>query len=676
MSTIYSITVLKHTTAVYGRIGLWMPVMAILLLLNSTLQAQAYSELEKGRLYDTASINAALKKGKTLRFDLPDSSYYYISKSLQSSYKLDYGEGIIGSLAEIGRWYYGTNIEMSIWSAQTALKEYERRKLTNNTLKDQIFLLLAKSYESKAVLDSAAYYYYYLNEEIEKGEIKDPYFELTLYSNLALFWLNNSDNVNIEYAQPVRHFIEKGQVILAHLPVSANTFADFYQMQAFYYESISHFDSARYFFLKQVELCENNNPMPSNLSSVLLNISNTYIMENRPVEAWPYLNRAIQLIQTRSSQERNRITANLQMATLHHLQQQHQQCIAILDSTWRNFNMNVLSKDVIDAYKLYGDSYEALGKTEKALVYKNTYIALIDSFVKQDKLNMMYKLESRYRLSEKDKKLAEQNLLISYTENKAREKNFWVAGISTIAITVFLVFLLWMRSNKHKQRLLTYSFEKQMEIERLTYSIQGEEKERNRIARELHDGIGGLLAAAKINLDLVKKEYHFNNESNFMEVIQLVDQASSDLRKTAHNMMPEILIQDGLIRALEQYCNSIASKTPTHIYFEVLGVPVKLKAPLELSLYRIVQELVHNVLKHSKATEAFIQISFSEEELNIAVEDNGIGMPAGTVSGLGIRSIHDRVKAINGKISIETGYAKGTSVYIIIDLQKENIETV
>jgi signal transduction histidine kinase len=650
----------------------------LLFVFNTPASSQLYSELEKGNLYDTASINKALKKGKAIRFTFPDSSYYYYAKSLQSSYRLNYGEGIVSSLNEMGRWYYSSNIDLAILNAQTALKEYDYQKLNNNTLKDQVFLLLAKSYEGKGILDSAAYYYYYLNEEIEKGKIKDPYFELSLYTTLALFWLNNSDKIGVEYAEPVKNFIIKGQHTLSRVPASANSYADLYQLQAFYYQSIARFDSARFYFLKQVELCETNTPMPSNLPSVLLNISNTYILENKPAEAIPYLMKAIGMFKSAGSQERYQIIANLQLATAYYLQKKYKECLFVLNGTWRNFNMNVLTKEIIDAYKIYGDSYEALGMKDKAMTYKNTYINLYDSFVRADKLNMMYKLESRYRLSEKDKKLAEQNLTISLAENNAHQKNFWVAGLSFIAFATILIFILWQRSNRHKQRLQAYSFEKQIEISRLTYTIQGEEKERNRIASELHDGIGGLLAAAKINLDLVKKEYHFNNESNFIEVIHLIDQAASDLRKTAHNMMPEILMQDGLMKALEQFCNSIAAKNTTSIYFEILGSPVKLNEALELSLYRIVQELVHNIIKHAKATEAFIQISFSEEELNITVEDNGIGMSVinENARGMGIKSIHDRVKAINGKINFESGYARGTSIYINIDLQKENIKTI
>jgi signal transduction histidine kinase len=481
----------------------------------------------------------------------------------------------------------------------------------------------------------------------------------------------------VEYARPLKNFIDKAQVTLSHMPSNPVTDAGFYQLQAIYYCSIGNYDSARYFFRKHIELCEKTVPMPSNLPSIYLNLGNTYILENRPAEAIPYINKTRSLNKGVPAHERYYITANLHLAHAYYQQKRYTACLAILDSTWKQFKINFLNEDIIDAYKIYGDSYEALGMKEKAIAYKNTYINLYDSFVKRDKLNTMYKMESRYRLSEKDKKLAEQNLTISQAENDARKKNFWVAAISFFTVVVFLVFILWLRNSRHKQRLQAVSFEKQMEIGRLTYSIQGEEKERKRIAAELHDGVVGLLIAARINLDLVKKEYHFSNESNFMEGLQLIDQAASDLRKTAHNMMPEILMQDGLLKALEQFCNSIAASNTTSIYFEILGTPVKLKPSLELALYRIVQELVQNIIKHAKATEAFIQVSFFEKELTITVEDNGVGMDTNaTVKGIGIKNIYDRVKAINGKIFIESSNAKGTAIYINLDLHKENLETV
>lgn len=641
------------------------------------LQAQLISDTEHDGLQDTAVIQRLIQAGRNLKHAHPDSSLYYYQKALHASYGANYGEGVVSSLFEISRWYYSSNIQLSLQHAAAALKEYQKQHLSNNTLKSQVYLSLAKGYETTAVMDSAAYYYYYLNEEVDKGRIKDPYFELSLYTTLALFWLNNSNDIDVEYARPLKNFIDKAKVTLSHLPANATTDAGFYQLQAIYYCSIANYDSARFFFRKHIELCEKTVPMPSNLPSIYLNLGNTYIMENRPAEAIPYIHKVKSMYKGMPSQERYYITANLQLANAYYQQKRYAACLAILDSTWKQFKINYLNKDIIDAYKIYGDSYEALGMKEQAIAYKNTYITLYDSFVKKDKLNTMYKMESRYRLSEKDKKLAEQNLTISRAENDARRKNFWVVAISFVTVVVFLVFLLWLRNSRHKQRLQAISFEKQMEISRLSYSIQGEEKERKRIAAELHDGVVGLLVAARINLDLVKKEYHFNNESNFMEGLQLIDQAASDLRKTAHNMMPEILMQDGLLKALEQFCNSIAASNTTSIYFEIIGTPVKLKASLELALYRIVQELVQNIIKHARATEAFIQVSFFESELTITVEDNGVGMDINASGkGIGIKNIYDRVKAINGKIFIESSNTKGTAIYINLDLHKENLETV
>ncbi|BAV08635.1 sensory box histidine kinase [Filimonas lacunae] len=648
----------------------------MLFLFPLAASAQQLTRPEGSNLQDTAAIHRLLKTGRSIKHSFPDSAFYYFNKALIGSYGANYSEGVVLAQYELSRWYYNSNIQLSINSACAALTEFEKEHLTNNTLKCQVYLALAKAYEANAKIDSAAYYYYYLNEEVDKGRIKDPYFEVSLYTTLALFWLNSDNQLDPEFAKPLKNFIDKAQHTLNQLPDNSSTNASFYQLQAIYYLSINRYDSARFYLQKQLALCENTTPMPSSMASVLLNISNAYVMEHKPGEAIPYINRVRSTYKSIPTQDRYYITANLHLADVYFQQKKYGECIRILDSTWHYCKVNFVNKDVADAYKIYGDSYEKLGMKDQALTYKNLYITLYDSLAKRDRLNMSYKMESRYRLAEKDKKLAEQNLTISQAENDARRKNFWVAAISFLAILMILVAILWLRNIRHAQRLQTYQFEKQMEISRLTYTIQGEEKERRRIAAELHDGIVGLLVAAKINLNLVKKEYHFSNESNFTEGLQLIDQAASDLRKTAHNMMPEILMQDGLLKALEQFCNSIAANNTTSIYFEIVGTPVKLKSSLELALYRIVQELVHNIIKHARATEAMIQINFFENELSITVEDNGVGMDVHTTTqGIGIKSIYDRVKAINGNITIESGYSKGTSIYINLDLHKENLET-
>ncbi len=114
---------------------------------------------------------------------------------------------------------------------------------------------------------------------------------------------------------------------------------------------------------------------------------------------------------------------------------------------------NYLTKEVIEAYKIAGDAFEAIGNMNKAIQYKNIYIRLHDSLMKKDKLDMMNRLQIKYRMAEKDKELAEQKLITAEAESRVRKKNFWIAGISMITVFLLIVFGLWRRNIQHKQHL-------------------------------------------------------------------------------------------------------------------------------------------------------------------------------------------------------------------------------
>ncbi len=217
-----------------------------------------------------------------------------------------------------------------------------------------------------------------------------------------------------------------------------------------------------------------------------------------------------------------------------------------------------------------------------------------------------------------------------------------------------------------------------MEIANLNATIEGAEKERIRIARELHDGIGGLLAAAKRDFEMVKISYDLHNKPDFTHGLVLLGEASAELRKTAHNMMPEILLQEGLVEAVAYFCHSVASNKTTRIHFQTIGAIPKFNSAFELTTYRIVQELVHNILKHAQASEALIQMSFSEELFDLTIEDNGIGIPENIMvktRGIGLKSIEDRLRTINGKMTIQKLQGHGTGIYLEIPIQKETVLT-
>jgi signal transduction histidine kinase len=153
---------------------------------------------------------------------------------------------------------------------------------------------------------------------------------------------------------------------------------------------------------------------------------------------------------------------------------------------------------------------------------------------------------------------------------------------------------------------------------------------------------------------------------DFLEVMELLDEASADLRKTAHNLMPEILLQEGLAKATRLFCERVSKGHSLEIIYETWGKSRPLAGDIELTAYRIIQEMINNILKHAGATQALVQIVFHDSQLCITVEDNGRGIPgiANGKEGVGLQTIRERVKLLNGQIDIAGKPGKGTSVYI------------
>lgn len=670
---------------------LWNPMVKfavfklIILFLACTTYAQVGAPIMLSENCDTAEVDLYIKRSKQIMESRNDSAFYYLNRAVQQSYHCNFNDRIVRSLVELGAWYYSHDIDQAISYSHLALQEYENRNKTKPHRLDIIYKaynVLAKAFESKGVIDSSAYYFYMLNDAIEKGIMTDAEYAVSVYSQLALFWINSNWDINNGYIEPTRLFIEKSRKAEVQLKDSSLQKYISCMLQGAYYFCIKQYDSSRYYYLEFLK--QRNRVGTSNVtweSAMYLNISETYLAENRSEEAIDYIQKTLALPGL-SGFPRYRLLAQLYLAKAFYQQKKYASSVQSFVTTMNDVNsINFLTKEVIEAYKIAGDSYEALGDMNKAVQFKNTYIRLHDSLMKKDKLDMMNRLQIKYRMAEKDKELAEQQLIIAETESRVRKKNFWIAGISTITVFLLIVFGLWRRNIQHKQQLQQEeinNFQQKMEIANLNATIEGAEKERIRIARELHDGIGGLLAAAKRDFEMVKMDYHLHNKPDYTHGLLLLGEASAELRKTAHNMMPEILLQEGLVEAVAYFCHTVASNKTTQIHFQTVGPIQKFSPAFELTTYRIVQELVHNILKHAQASEALIQMSFSETLLDLTIEDNGIGIPNDVMTktkGMGLKSIEDRLRTINGKMTIQKLSGHGTGIYLEVPIQKETVLT-
>ena len=157
----------------------------------------------------------------------------------------------------------------------------------------------------------------------------------------------------------------------------------------------------------------------------------------------------------------------------------------------------------------------------------------------------------------------------------------------------------------------------------------------------------------------------------FERSLDMLDTSIKELRRVAHNMMPEMLIKFGLDEALKEYCNTINSTQLFKIKYQSLGMEKRLENSTEIIIYRIVQELLNNIMKHSQASEAFVQLIREETRLNIGVEDNGKGFDIALLKnnrGAGLTSIYSRVDYLKGTLDINSEVGKGTLINIEFNL--------
>ena len=242
-------------------------------------------------------------------------------------------------------------------------------------------------------------------------------------------------------------------------------------------------------------------------------------------------------------------------------------------------------------------------------------------------------------------------------------------------IVGFLVY----RNLRHRQQLAKQQdelqqqrireLEKDKQLEAVDSMLQGQEEERSRLAKDLHDGLGGLLSGVKFSLSNMKDNLIItpDNMTVFERSLDMLDTSIKELRRVAHNMMPELLTKFGLDEALKEYCNSINATNLLSVKYQSIGMDTRIEKSAEIIIYRIIQELLNNIMKHAAAKEATVQLIKEEGRLSIIVEDDGKGFDSALIKdnkGAGLTSIQSRVDYLKGQLDIHSETDKGTLVNI------------
>ena len=197
--------------------------------------------------------------------------------------------------------------------------------------------------------------------------------------------------------------------------------------------------------------------------------------------------------------------------------------------------------------------------------------------------------------------------------------------------------------------------------------IEAEENERQRIAKDLHDGVGQMMSAAKMNLSAFESEVQFANDEqkkSLKKVIQLVDESCKEVRTVSHIMMPNALLKNNLAAAIHDFVNKLNNKT-LQAHVNTIGLDERMDSNIETVLYRVMQECVHNAIKHAGATTLDISLIRDKDGISGTVEDNGKGFDAAdkdNFEGIGLKNITTRIEYLKGTVDFDTAPGRGTVV--------------
>ena len=324
--------------------------------------------------------------------------------------------------------------------------------------------------------------------------------------------------------------------------------------------------------------------------------------------------------------------------------------------------------------KRLSEIHNKLNQPQKAYDFLEKSYVLKDTVFSQNHLKETTLLQTKFETEKKDKSIAEQQVKLKRQEldlikSQKEKQMYFIASLGLILVTLGIWYFFRQRQKIKNKEII--ALHQQQEIAKLEALIDGEEKERRRIAQELHDGLNGDLSAIKYRLSTLEESGLSKIDTeNLNKVIDMIDESCAQVRSISHNLMPSSILEYGLIETIREYCIKINTSDTFKIDFQFFGNYIALSKKSETVIYRIIQELVTNILKHSKATEALIQFNYREDELFITVEDNGIGFNKNAISpGIGHKNIKTRIDFLNAQLDVDSSSA-GTSYTISIDLNK------
>lgn len=425
------------------------------------------------------------------------------------------------------------------------------------------------------------------------------------------------------------------------------------------YDDAHAWDKALEYHYKNIEA-----PSLNNRSTTLNNIGNTLRKKGDILEAEKYFKRSLALIDDNAY---DFATVYLNLAQVSLDLKKLKAALAYNDSSLKYAAQSENLEKLRDGHDFASELFQSQGQYQKAYQHLKSFMELKDSVLNKQKAEIIYDLEWRYETERKERQI-DQLKTETLTKDLSLQRNrilFWLIGVSVL-LAAGLVYWYFKR-HQYQQQLQRAAEADQLQRQRFSAVIEAEENERARVAKDLHDGLGQLLSTAKLGLTAVSPPQDMAQAQLLKNTVDVLNHAANEVRSISHNLMPAALTELGLCEALDDMAHKINNSNLLHIDLKVQGLEERLPSSVEVAIYRVVQEVVNNMIKHAKADKIHIQVNRINANLQLSISDNGVGFQKELITksqGLGWKNIFSRIAMLNGNIEVDTNPGAGTSISI------------
>lgn len=646
----------------------WISLLLLLGAFNSSSQTMTNKDSLLQLLHtskeDTTRIMLLLRIQKIFATVNFDSSLYYLNKAKSLAEKT--------AATAQHRWYINTGFSEYYYYNNDFKKALEysasNLKLAQAAHND---VLLAKTYNNLAAINNHSGNYklataYALKCLALSEKTKDSASFPVRYLTVSASYYNlDQYDKSISYSKKAVEFGKK----------FGNTFAVMMGLNNLAASFSAKFktDSAIYFLERQLEIAQREQDVV-NITHALTNLCYNHFQNGNETGVQKY---AAMLGAIDHAMPDNALIAEMHVAQSLQfiMQKKYTNARAELDS-----GITLALKDSIEdalgnLYRTYAKFHYLQGNIKEGEQYSYKYDSIISAANLKELNFYTEELETKYETEKKETQIQLQQATI-------RQKNIINYFLTGGALALMMISLLSYRNYRNRRKIQQHRIN-ELETEKQLLATQsllkGQEDERSRLAQDLHDGLGGLLSGVKLQLGAMKGNLILTEEHGrtFNNALNKLDESISEMRRVAHNMMPEALMKLGLQQALQDYCDSLSESQPFTINTEFYGLEQRMEASVEIVVYRIVQELVNNAVKHSGATTILAQVIRQNNNLSVTVEDNGKGFEkqqSDSTESAGLHNIRSRVHYLRGQMDIQSSPEKGTSIHIDCTITNNNNE--